>query len=336
MKRGLTVLSFGAGTDSGCLLQMYFHDPAFRKRYAPEEFIVVMSSTEDEHPETDAYREEIAQQCAQRGIPFFYLTGDMGYHTGHWRGGLKAMWAATSTIGSVAFAPSCSPRLKTDAIYAFLADYVRQTFGYDLPGKKSLEAFAAERGKIRVILGFAKGEERRVPEYAVQQTSFSFAALKSKLPVWRQRAIELIFPLIDLGMDRQACNDYLDSVGETKPGASQCFSCMYKSPLVILWSALRYPERFQEWVDAERRKLDAWADEEYRRARQRPDKWKPNSEYKNLGVAGKGEFIDGKFVPVTLLDTLAEAKEKYKDWTMEQLDEYRKSHGHCMNFKAAA
>jgi hypothetical protein len=335
MARRLTCLSFGAGTDSGCLLQMYTHDAKFRAEYAPEDFICIFCDTLDEHADTNEYRIEIQQQCKERGIPFFFITGDMGYHSSTWAGGLYNTWNEKLTIGSVAFPATCSPNLKAVPFYHFLADYVRDKYGYTETGKKSLEAFAAERGKIDVLIGFGKGEESRMPDYEPAQTAFDFAKPLDTQPQWRKNAIRLRFPLIDMGMDRQACMDYLKSVNETTPPPSLCFSCMYKGPIEILWSARTDPERFAKWVAAEDRKLRAWADEDFRRARQKPENFRPNSEYKNLGVAGRGEFKNGVFKPVTLLDTLRMAEEKYGHMTAAELDEYRRSHGHCVKTKAA-
>jgi len=335
MPRGLTVLSFGAGTDSGCLLQMYTHDAKFRATYAPHDFVVAMSATGDEHSETDAYRVEIEGQCAQRGIPFVHIVGSMGYHSGTWAGGLHATWEAKSTIGSVAYPATCSPNLKSTPFYHWLADYVRERYGYAGAGKQSLVQFAEKHGKIRVMIGFARGEESRVPDTNPCQTAFDFAKPVDTQPLWRKNAIELIFPLIEMRMDRGDCIRYLDSVKETNPYPSLCFSCMFKGPIEILISARTDPARFQRWVDAEQRKIDAWADESFRRARQKPENFRPNSEYKNLGVAGRGEFRNGIFVPVTLLDTLREAERTYGHMTAEELDDYRRSHGHCVKTKAA-
>lgn len=335
--RGLSVLSFGAGQDSAALLALYNHDPEFRAKYVGNrDFIVVMADTKDEHTHTDEFREEIRRECMKRGIPFFFITGDMGYHAGNWSGGLHQVWERTQTIGSAAYPKSCSPALKTSAIYAWLADYVRQTYGYIGAGKKSLEQFAAERGKIEVWIGYARGEESRLPEGAGSQTIFDFAQSESTLPKWQQNAIAFRFPLIDLGFDRADCQNYLRSVGETVPYPSMCLSCPFKSPIEILWTARRFPDRFAKWVEAERRKIDAWADEDFRRARQKPDKFVPNSEFKNYGVAGRGEFRDGRYVPVTLLDTLREAEERYGHMTDAELDEHCFSHGHCVKSKMAA
>ena len=71
-------------------------------------------------------------------------------------------------------------------------------------------------------------------------------------------------------------------------------------------------------------------------ARQKPENLRPNSEYKNLGVAGRGEFKNGIFVPVTLLDTLREAERRYAHMSDADLDEYRHSHGHCLAFRSVA
>ena len=55
---------------------------------------------------------------------------------------------------------------------------------------------------------------------------------------------------------------------------------------------------------------------------------------KNLGVVGKlHKEGQRKGQAVTLLDVLEEAKEKYPNVTLEQLQEYKWSHGHCVASK---
>lgn len=336
-KRGLVLLSFGAGQDSAALRALYLHDAAFREKYVGDnDFAIVMGDTGDEHEHTDIYREWIAKESSARGIPFFFLSLDQGYHAPSWRKGLRGKWEKDSTIGSAAYPKSCSPSLKTDAVYNWLPSYISERFGYENRGKRTLEQFAKERGKIKVWIGYARGEESRLPASAAAQTVFEFAEEESTIPVWQQKSIELVFPLIELGMNREDCQNYLRSVGEIVPKPSLCYSCPFKSKIEILWSARRYPERFARWVADERRKLDAWADEEYRRARQRPEKFVPNDKYKNAGVSGKGEFRDGRYVPVTLLDTLREAEVEFGHMSDEDLDDYVNSHGHCVKSKLAA
>ena len=78
----LTVLSYGAGQDSTALLLMYIHDiDNFRDRFAPDDFIVVMSDTGKEFPETDEYREYIEDLCDDNDIEYYFLECGGKYHS---------------------------------------------------------------------------------------------------------------------------------------------------------------------------------------------------------------------------------------------------------------
>ena len=83
-KPRLTVLSFGGGQDSTALLELYINDPTFRERYAPQDFVVVMSDTGDEFPETYSHVAKVRERCANHGIEFHFLTADQGWHRGDW------------------------------------------------------------------------------------------------------------------------------------------------------------------------------------------------------------------------------------------------------------
>lgn len=55
---------------------------------------------------------------------------------------------------------------------------------------------------------------------------------------------------------------------------------------------------------------------------------------KNLGVSGKIHKVgERKGNAVTLKDMLNEAKEKYPNVTLNELNEYKWSHGHCVTSK---
>ena len=55
--------------------------------------------------------------------------------------------------------------LKIAPMYRFLEAYVARTFGLATCGDKSaLRAYARLHGLIPVLIGFTKGEERRLPK----------------------------------------------------------------------------------------------------------------------------------------------------------------------------
>lgn len=63
---------------------------------------------------------------------------------------------------------------------------------------------------------------------------------------------------------------------------------------------------FYQWVQIEKAKLE-----------------RIDAPEKNFGVYGK----------ITLLQKLDKAKKLYGNWTDEQLNEYKYSHGHCIKSK---
>jgi len=212
----LTVLSFGAGQDSATLLALYRHELSFNISYLTEDFVVVFSDTGNEHPDIYVYLEEVKTICYAEEIPFFHLTPDMGYHGKNWDS-LDTQMDTHGTVFSKAFSKSCTDRLKVQVIYRWLADWVLEKHPYLELEKKyrqkaPLVAYAKKYGKIQVILGIAAGEDKRV----------SKGGFPSK---WQQEALQNIYPLRTLGMDRQACQDYLNKVGETIPWPSCCLKC---------------------------------------------------------------------------------------------------------------
>ena len=287
----LTVLSFGAGQDSTALLYRYFYDPAFRTRYAPRAFLVLCADSGDEHPATVAHIRRVQDLCRDHQVAFEYITLERGYHRGSWAGGIVRHFETHNTIGSVSYPKTCTVNLKVEPIYRFLEEWVGQRYELPTGGKRALRGFAARHGKIRMLIGIAAGEERRVAKAGTS-------------PPWMQAAIDRVYPLIDLGMDRAACQAYIASVGQPIPPWSACFVCPYKQGAELLWSARRFPDRWERWVQAERRKLDAWEGRTKR----------------NLGVKGA----------IALPEALARAERQFGHLSDEELDTYAMSHGHCV------
>lgn len=293
----LTVLSFGAGQDSTCLLYKAALDEAFRQRFIIGDFIVVMSDTGDEHPKTRLHIRFCKTYCAERGIPFFYLTPDKGYHPRTWqnyRGHLRD----TGSIGSKAYPKTCTDNLKIKPIYNFLNNYVAEKYGvlkFDYPYKtrNALVQFSQLYGKIRVMIGIAAGEEGRV------------APFTAETPKWMRLAIEREYPLITLGLDRAGCQDYIRSVNLPLPPPSNCMLCPFMSKIELLWLFRLYPADFHDWVGLEQAKFKKHAKEGKR----------------NLGVWGST-----KALPVIL----QEAEAEYGHMSVAELEEYKMSHGHCV------
>jgi hypothetical protein len=290
----LTVLSFGGGQDSTALLYKYAFDPEFRRKYAPGRFLVVMAATMDEHPETNAHVEATKQFCKEQAIEFVHITPDMGYHSGKWQG-YRQFLAATNTCGSKAFRKTCTDNLKIKPIYRFLEAWLGRNYGVKVGRKEGFKQFVAEHGQIRMLIGIAKGEESRCGE---------------ALEKWQQQCIKREYPLIDLGLDRQGCQDYIASCNKPVPPPSNCMLCPFMSEIELLWLWYNYPADFNAWVILEQNKLDRFRREGL-------------ADDKNLAVWGR------KTLPVKL----EEAKARYGHMTQAQINEYKMSHGHCVKSK---
>jgi 3'-phosphoadenosine 5'-phosphosulfate sulfotransferase (PAPS reductase)/FAD synthetase len=290
----LTVLSFGGGQDSTALLYRYAFDPEFRRQYAPGKFIVSMAATLDEHPETNSHVEEVKRFCATQAIEFVHITPDMGYHGGKWQG-YRQFLNATSTCGSKAFRKTCTDNLKIKPIYRFLEWWIGKTYGFVVGRKSAFYEFQRHYGKVRMLIGIAKGEESRCGE---------------ALEKWQRETVERVYPLIDLGLDRQGCQDYIASRNKPVPPPSNCMLCPFMSEIELLWLSYNYPTDYAAWVVLEQNKIDRFRREGL-------------ADDKNLGVWGR------KLLP----QKLSEAKVRYAHMSPAQINDYKMSHGHCVKSK---
>lgn len=300
----LTVLSFGGGQDSTAILYQMLYNRAFRNTYAPAALVVVMAATGNEHPDTDAHVEACKALCATHGVAFEHLTFDRGFHTGPWKRGLAMFYYAKRAIGSVAFPKTCSSNLKIEPVRRWLKAYCADAIGapHLRDDHEAVATFVARYGPVRMLLGIARGEESRVA--------------KPDRAKWVNDCIRHEYPLLDLGLDRAACQAYIASCGHAVPPPSNCIFCPFKSAHEVLWTFRRYPAHFDAWAALEARKLDAYRHLE---AVLDPKTGRPRNL--NYGVK-KLE---------TLPQVLAKAQAAIGHLTDAQLDEYRMSHGHCVN-----
>lgn len=169
----LTVLSYGGGQDSAALLLLYIFNPEFRQRFAQGDFIVVMSDTGDEHEHTLQWVTLTKKLCAAHKIPFFHLKKEMGYHVDSW----PDLISPQLRDEGADFKPTlvqlgtktCTLQLKLGPIYKFLDEWINQQYGYGFDideksrgcRKRAIKRFGEENGKIKVLIGFAYGEENR-------------------------------------------------------------------------------------------------------------------------------------------------------------------------------
>ena len=301
MRKQLTILSDGAGQDSWTILLKLALDAEFRQKYAPDDLIVVHADTGNEHPETYTHVERIKAFCAEHKIEYVNLTADKGFHKGNWVS-LQNFYQAKNAIGSKAYPKTCTDNLKVQPIYRWLTRTIMERY---YPGrtellerKLALYEFAKDHGKITVLIGIAADEAKK-------RIKAPKPDAKNPEAVWMQKNITKVYPLVEIDYNRQACQDYIKSVGQVVPPPSNCIFCPFKSDIEILWTARRMPEQFAEWVRLEANKIAANADK----------------TANNLGVCGK------KLLP----QVLAEATAKYAHMTDAQIDEYRMSHGHCVS-----
>jgi len=294
MKTKLTMLSFGGGQDSTAILLMLIHDKAFREKYAPGKLIVVMADTRNEHHDTNIHVDKCWDLCDKHDIPF-YMVKPLEFASGDWKEGYVSFLEKGDRIGSKCFPKTCTDNLKIKPIYKFLERYVHLYYKTKKEGRKeSIKEFASKYGKIDVLIGIARGEEKR-------------ASTNEESPhKWMRDSINKVYPLLELGMDRQDCQNYISGTGSIIPPPSNCILCPFMSHQELLYLARYKKEWYLKWVQLEANKIKA------------------NSHVENnMGVWGK------KLLP----EVLKIAEEKYGHMSYEDLVEYKMSHGHCVKSK---
>jgi hypothetical protein len=163
----------------------------------------------------------------------------------------------------------------------------------------AIVCFEANHGKIDMLIGIAKGEETRIDQ----------SGKANNLGHWFKRTIRRRYPLVDIGWDRQECQDRIKKYDVMPvPQPSNCMLCPWMSEIELLWLFRFYPDDYHEWVVLEAAKLKKFA----------------AKGPKNVGVFGDQR---------TLPEVLEIAIEKYGDWTNARLSEYKMSHGHCVMSK---
>jgi glutaredoxin len=222
-----------------------------------------------------------------------HLHPSLGFHgDGDWALGLAGFYRASRTVGSKCFRKSCTDNLKIKPIYRYLADRLARDYGLPVGGrwrtKQPLVEFAQQYGRVRVLIGFAKGEETRVSG-------------DDALPPWMRHTVSRVFPLIELGLDRAACVESMRARGLPVPPPSLCQRCPYKSEIELLWTYIHLPAVYADWVELEAAKLEKFA----------------HKGKDNFGVFGRR----------TLPEVLADATRKYGHMTNEEIEQYRMSHG---------
>jgi 3'-phosphoadenosine 5'-phosphosulfate sulfotransferase (PAPS reductase)/FAD synthetase len=330
----LTIFSIGLGQDSWTLTVLLALDKEFRKKYAPNDVLLVFANTNSEHPYTIDFRDRVfIPFCKEHGLNFVSIESDMGYHSENWIS-LEHQWSSGKpSIGSLAYGRfmNCTHNLKLTPQYRYVEEYLEKNYNIESgTRKKNYKNFAKKYSRIKWVIGISALEEDRV---------FN---VEKETKQWHKESIDVVYPLIDLGMTRQDCQDFLRSKNLEIPFPSSCMHCPYASlGLELLFLYYTYPDDFYAWVEYEQKKLDAYAGET-REVLEYDDSYEDeegNTVYinqrwvekpiKNVGVVGKLHTKGPKKgEPFTLLDALDEAFQKYPNITLDEINAYKFSHGH--------
>jgi hypothetical protein len=305
--KDLTVLSYGAGQDSTAILLMLIHDPAFRSKYAPGKLIVVMADTGNEHGHTYRHVKATKDLCAKHQIPFFMITPSLGFHGT--APDLISYWKKTNSIGSKLFVKSCTDRLKLRPIYKFLDHFLQQELGMvKSVNKKATVEWGKKNGKIKMLIGIAKGEESRVAKKVTEK--------------YKRECYAFTYPLIDCGLDRKGCQELISKLGYDVPMPSNCILCPFMNDVELMWLKRFYPAQLERWIELEANKIQA---NRHMETVEVVDKktGKTKIANKNFGVWGL------KLLP----EKVVEVEAKHGHMTDAQLNEYKFSHGHCVKSK---
>lgn len=291
----ITVFSFGAGQESMNLLHKLLHNQDFYNEVIGDNYLLVVGSdTGNEHDHTYLAVQYAKRLCHGRSnMEFHWVTSDMGFHPRTWQS-LSYQYQLNDNIGSAAFRQTCTDNLKVKVVNNFVEAWLKTKYSYTGVKKQAYHQYCDDHGQIKLILGFASGEEKRT----ANGNKFD--------PAWKKRVMVRQFPLIDYFVTRQDCIDYNTKHIPIPIWPSNCMMCFYQSDQEILWLWRFRRSVFNKWVRLERAKLRKYA-----------------GHAKNYGVYGK----------ITLLEKLAKAKEKYGHWSDDQLNDYKFSHGHCINSK---
>ncbi|HWQ32563.1 MAG TPA: hypothetical protein VNQ79_06750 [Blastocatellia bacterium] len=287
----LTVLSFGAGQDSTAILYRLAYDSEFRSRFGKGCLLVLMADTGDEHRHTYAHVARVRRFCREQGIEFHFISRGQGFHSAAWAS-LHTQWERNETVGLKAGVKSCTDNLKIKVFYRFLCWWLQTRLAMPFTGSECLKHFARRYGKVRVIIGFAKGEEHRITDPRAWKEQ------------WKRESVTMLYPLIEVGWTRADCVDYIRSTGQPVPFPSNCRNCPYSSKLDLLWLFRNDRASYERWVAAEERKLRKFS-----------------------GRGGRNNTVWGK---KTLPEVLNEAISEFGHLSDEHLTAIKFTHGHCV------
>jgi hypothetical protein len=106
----------------------------------------------------------------------------------------------------------------------------------------------SDKFKVRVICAWLHSEPDALP--CRQIIGIDVNERHRAKPSGKQD-VENVFPLIDLGMDREACKEAISAAGLPIPRKSGCFYCPFQSKSQWIKLKLEHPERFDRAVRIE-------------------------------------------------------------------------------------
>lgn len=175
-------------------------------------------------------------------------------------------------------------------IYRFLEALLSQDYGVAHGKKQGFYEYTALTGEpIGMLLGISAEEQGRIEK-------------TDSAPKWLTRNVDRRYPLMDLGWDREACQEYILSQGQPLPIPSLCRRCPFKGEADLVLMEREDPGGLAEWIELERSKLQASA-----------EKFPDLPSEKNLGV----------FTKRSLPQALEDARERYGHLSYEELHQMR-------------
>ena len=268
-----------------------------------------------------------------------------GYHSESWSD-FVGHYDRTREIPGISLKKSCTHNLKILPLHRFLEQFVGRKYGIPaetkgptgrLSGKKAIPEFARRYGRIVTMIGISKGEEKRAQSDDKGRAAYKIAIAKrieeaerkgKKVPKtkkenkWEVDSIEIRYPLIEIGYDRKACQEYIKSVEpKTKIAVcppSNCMFCPYLSTIELLWLKRNEPAKLEQWIAMEDAKLEKTAAAHA----------EANTEL--IAAGKKPKANHGVMKDVPLAEMVKRAEAKHGHMTNADLDEYKMSHGHCV------
>jgi hypothetical protein len=216
----LRVVSFGAGVQSTAILVL-----AARRIIDYETFLFANVGADSEHPATLRYLREVAAPfAAEHGLTVHEL------HRFRRDGSRETLYGRLTRPGSRSLPiPVRMPRTGAPGRRACTSDFKIAPIG------RWLRAHGAGRDNpATVAIGFSTDEIHRCNRKAAQPW---------EIPE---------YPLIDLGLNRAACQRVIAQAGLPIPPRSACWFCPYRRPATWAETRRDTPELFWKAVELER------------------------------------------------------------------------------------